>query len=457
MRVLVVEDEALMRTGLEQLVAGLGFEVRSSPDLAGARRVLAEFRPDICITDMVLPDGDGLDFLRVARSDSPGRDVIVLTGHGSVRAAVDAMKAGAFDFLLKPLKPVQLVAALRHLSDRRDPGREAAGADVGEWPDRLGGLVGRSEPIREVFRVIRKVARSDAPVMIVGESGTGKEAAAAAIHALSRRSARPLVAVNCGAVSPTLIESELFGHEKGAFTGAERRRTGFFEMADGGTLFLDEVTEMSPELQVRFLRVLETRAFRRVGGIEELSVDVRIIASSNRDLQEAVRTDRLRGDLYYRLNVFPVRLPPLRERTDDIGLLAQHFLEKIEAEEHAGVRTFDPKAIGVLKEHGWPGNVRELRNAVHRAYVLSEGPVVGPEEVRSVLDASTQRTTRAPAKVETGASLEVRLGQSLEEVERQVIKGTLEFVKGNKKRTAEILGVSLKTIYNKLRQYGLDG
>jgi two-component system, NtrC family, response regulator AtoC len=454
-KVLILEDDSATRTGLEQLVAGLGFEVRTSATLAEARPVLSEFSPDICVTDMMLPDGDGIEFLKTAKADNPSREVIVMTGHGSIKTAVEAMKAGAFDFLLKPLKPVQLVSVLQHFSDRLDLDHEVDGLrSMLEQTGRFGAMVGRSPAMQEIFHIVARIAKSDAPVMIVGESGSGKEAAASTIHELSRRRSKPMVAINCGAVSTTLIESELFGHEKGSFTGADKRRIGYFEMAQGGTLFLDEVTEMSTELQVKFLRVLETRTFRRVGGNEELNVDVRIISSSNRELLDAVKSEKLRGDLYYRLNVFPLRMPPLRERPDDIPLLAQHFLERIEEQERAGIRDLDPQVHTILASYSWPGNVRELRNVIHRAYVMSDAPTIKPSTVQSVLEANPQK----PAPAEGGHPyVQIRVGQSLQEAERQLLQKTLDFVKGNKKQAAEMLKISLKTIYNKMKQYGIEG
>jgi DNA-binding NtrC family response regulator len=453
-KVLILEDDPATRTGLEQLVAGLGFEVKTTGTLEEARPVLSDFSPDICVTDMMLPDGDGIDFLRAAKADNPSREVIVMTGHGSIKTAVEAMKAGAFDFLLKPLKPVQLVSVLQHFSDKLDIDREADGLrTMLEQTGRFGAMVGKSEPMQNIFHVISRIAKSDAPVMIVGESGSGKEAAASTIHELSRRRSKPMVAVNCGAVSATLIESELFGHEKGSFTGADKRRIGYFEMAQGGTLFLDEVTEMSTELQVKFLRVLETRSFRRVGGNEELNVDVRVISSSNRDLLEAVKNEKLRGDLYYRLNVFPLRLPSLRERPEDIPFLAQHFLERIEEQERAGIREIDKEVFRTLSAYPWPGNVRELRNVIHRAYVLSDGPSIRSSIVESVLETYPQK----PGPAEGGNPfVQIRVGQSLQEAERQLLQKTLDFVKGNKKQAAEMLKISLKTIYNKMKQYGIE-
>jgi two-component system, NtrC family, response regulator AtoC len=386
MKILVVEDDAATRKGLEQLLSESQAETRSVGTLEKARAILEDFSPNICIVDLQLPDGNGLDLIREGRPEDPARAFIVLTGHGSIDTAVEAMKAGAADYLLKPLKPAQISVVLERLSEKMDLEREVDDlrsqlAHTG----RFGSMVGKSEPMQEIFRILARVAKSDAPVMIIGESGTGKEIAAATIHELSRRRAKPFVAINCGAISPSLIESELFGHERGSFTGADKRRQGYFELANGGTLFFDEVTEMSAELQIKLLRVLETKTFRRVGGNEELKVNTRILSSTNRDLQDAIKSGKLREDFYYRLNVFPLALPPLRERKADISLLAQHFLERIEEREKGGFRDFEPAALAALNDYAWPGNVRELRNIVHRAYVLSNPPVIGREAVASVL------------------------------------------------------------------------
>jgi DNA-binding NtrC family response regulator len=459
-KVLVVEDEQGAREALVDLVKEMGYEASAVGSVAEAVAALARLSPDVCIADLGLPDGDGLDVVKAAKA--AGRDcaVVVLTGKGSVRAAVEAMKAGAHDFLLKPLKASQLAAALEQLSGRHE---EAPGPVFAALPDpaaegALAGMVGRSAPMLEVFRLLTRVARSNAPVMITGESGTGKEVAASTVHLLSRRARQPFIAVNCGAISPTLVESELFGHEKGAFTGADRRRAGTFEMAHGGTLFLDEVTEMPPELQVKFLRVLETRTFRRVGGNEELDMDIRLVASSNRDLAEAVRKETFRADLFYRLNVFPLRLPPLRERKPDVPLLAAHFLSQIEEKEGRGFSAFEARALEALTRHDWPGNVRELRNAVHRSYVLSDPPAIQAEAAEAVLMDSGSAEPR-PAAGEDGAwpAVPVRVGETLQAIERKILTATLLAVKGDKRVAAELLGVSLKTIYNKLKEYQLEG
>jgi len=459
MNVLVVEDEPGARETLVELVKELGYEASTAGSVAEAESALARIAPDVCITDLGLPDGDGLDVVRAAKAAGRDCDVLVLTGKGSVRAAVEAMKAGAHDFLLKPLKAAQLATALSQLSERHGEARGVLPAALPNPAEAggLAGMIGRSAPMLEVFRLLTRVARSNAPVMITGESGSGKEVAASTLHLLSRRAARPFIALNCGAIAPTLVESELFGHEKGAFTGADRRRAGTFEMAHGGTLFLDEVTEMPPDLQVKFLRVLETRTFRRVGGSEELDMDIRLLASSNRDLAEAVRRETFRADLFYRLNVFPLRLPPLRERKEDIPLLANHFLSEIEEKERRGFSSFEVRALQALSGHDWPGNVRELRNAVHRAYVLSDPPAIQAEAAEAVLTDSGAAELRPSAgDKDTWPVVPVRVGETLHAVEKKLLSATLLAVKGDKRVAAELLGVSLKTIYNKLKEYQLE-
>jgi len=455
-KVLVVEDEPRVRASLVELIRELGHEASAVGTVADARDALGAPAPDVCITDLGLPDGDGLDVVRAAKAARPDCAVLVLTGKGSILAAVEAMRAGAHDFLLKPLKPALLASALARLSEDHAP-HPAAHAEPSA-AGRIGEMVGRSPVMQEVFRLIARVAGSEAPVMITGESGTGKEVAARTVHALSRRSRGPFVAVNCGAISPHLVESELFGHEKGSFTGAERRRAGTFEMAHGGTLFLDEVTEMPPDLQVKFLRVLDTRTFRRVGGNEEMDVDVRLVASSNRDLAEAVKSGSFRPDLFYRLNVFPLRMPSLRERKADIPALASHFLSQVEEKERRGFTSFDERALGVFDRHDWPGNVRELKNAVHRAYVLSDPPVIQAGAAEAVLDASHPAVSPpvVNAKEESWPEVPVRVGEKLEAVERKLLIATLQAVNGDRRTAAEILGISLKTVYNRLKQYGLD-
>jgi two-component system, NtrC family, response regulator AtoC len=386
LKVLIVEDDLATRKGLEESIKDLGGETRSVGTVKEASRALEEFDPRLLIVDIHLPDGDGIEVLRTARETDADREGIVITGQGSIDNAIEALRAGAVDYLLKPLRPAQLEVVFNRLADRRrlESEVETLRAELQET-GRLGDLVGRSPVMTEIFEIIRRVAKSNAPVLITGASGTGKEVAARTIHRLSRRAAKPFVAFNCGAISPTLIESELFGHERGSFTGADKRRVGYFEEAAGGTLFLDEITEMGSELQVKLLRVLEDRTLRRVGGSQELKVDVRLISATNRDPHDAIHHKKLREDLYYRLNVFPLALPPLSDRRDDIPLLSEHFRKMIEEQERSGVTAWDAKALDLLQAHDWPGNVRELRNVVHRAYVMTEGKVIRPEVVLTLL------------------------------------------------------------------------
>ena len=386
MKTLIVEDDASLRKSLETAVRDLGGEPRGVGTARQASDALRESPPHLLIVDISLPDGDGLEILREARQASPDIDAIVVTGSSAIDHAIEALRAGAADYLLKPLRPVELEAVYQRIAERRrlELELDELRTELQET-GRLGEMVGRSEAMQKVFEELRKVARTAAPVLISGASGSGKEVAARTIHRLSRRAGKPFVAFNCGAVSPTLIESELFGHERGSFTGADKRRVGYFEEANEGTLFLDEITEMSAELQVRLLRVLEEKSLRRVGGAQEIRVDVRLLSATNRDPEAAMREGKLREDLYYRLNVFPLRLPPLAERREDIPLLADHFLREIDQQEKAGVRQFDPAAIALLQSHSWPGNVRELRNMVHRAYILTEGDTVRADVVRGLL------------------------------------------------------------------------
>ena len=386
MKVLIVEDDVSTRKGLEESIKDLGGEARSVGTAKEAAKALEAFDPRLLIVDIHLPDGDGIEILKAARENDPDREGIVITGQGSIDNAIEALRAGAFDYLLKPLRPAQLEVVFNRLADRRrlESEVETLRAELQET-GRLGDLVGRSAVMARIFDVIRRVAHSNAPVLITGASGSGKEVAARTIHRLSRRASKPFVAFNCGAISPTLIESELFGHERGSFTGAEKRRVGYFEEAMGGTLFLDEITEMGAELQVKLLRVLEDRTLRRVGGSQELKVDVRLISATNRDPAEAIREGKLREDLYYRLNVFPMALPSLAERKEDIALLAEHFRKLIEEQERAGVTGWDPAALALLESYGWPGNVRELRNVVHRAYVMTEGKIIRADVVSALL------------------------------------------------------------------------
>jgi DNA-binding NtrC family response regulator len=388
MKTLIVEDDEAIRRGLEEAVQNLGGETKAVGTVRQASDALRDFQPHLLLVDITLPDGDGLEILREARQAQPDVEAVVITGSSAVDHAIEALRIGASDYLLKPLRPAQFDAVYHRVEERRrlEFELDTLRSELQET-GRLGEMVGRSEVMKEAFEALRKVARTLAPVLISGPSGSGKEVAARTIHRLSRRAGKPFVAFNCGAVSPTLIESELFGHERGSFTGADRRRVGYFEEANGGTLFLDEITEMSPELQVRLLRVLEERTLRRVGGTQDIKVDVRLLSATNRDPEESLKEGKIREDLYYRLNVFPLTLPPLKARPDDIPLLAEHFRREIEEQEKAGVKQFEPEAVELLQGHDWPGNVRELRNMVHRAYILTEGDTILAATVRDLLPA----------------------------------------------------------------------
>jgi two-component system, NtrC family, response regulator AtoC len=440
---LIIDDDTNFRESLELLVQREGFDTRAAGSLAEARARLGESGSDVFLLDLTLPDGDGLAWSR-EEPLAAGAEVIVITGSTSVDSAVDALRGGALDYLTKPIDRARLRSALVNVTRTRAL-KEEVGSLRGELRDlgRFGRLVGRSKPMLEVYDLVSRVAPTDATVLITGESGTGKELVAETLHRCSARKDAVLLPVNCGAVSPNLIESELFGHEKGSFTGADRQRKGYFERAHGGTLFLDEVTEMPGELQVKLLRALETGSVVRVGGNEPIAIDVRVIAATNRNPEEAVRAGKLREDLYFRLNVFPIALPPLRARPGDIELLAEHFLAQLNREA-GSAKSWSRAALERLRRNAWTGNVRELRNVVQRAFILGE------EEISAdVLPLAVE----APVDRSGGPVLQVRVGTSIAEIERRLILATLEQTGGDKKKASEILGISLKTLYNRLNVY----
>jgi two-component system response regulator AtoC len=440
---LVVDDDDDFRESLMLLLRQAQHTVSGAASLEGAREAMRQMGFDAVLVDQELPDGTGSDLI-----DDPARgprtEVVVITGHASVGAAVQALHRGAADYLAKPPDPTALDATLSRLMRVRSLGREVDDLrDALRDRGRLGPIIGRSKAMQPVFDMIQRVAPTDASVLIQGESGTGKELTARALHELSRRKNNFLVPVNCGAIPETLIESQLFGHEKGSFTGAERQHRGFFECADGGTLFLDEITEMPPQLQVKLLRVLETGMVQRVGGSTAIQTDVRVLAATNRDPREAIEAGKLREDLYFRLAVFPLYLPPLREREGDVSLLAQHYLDGHNASNSTDKR-WAPGALEFLEQREWRGNARELRNAVQRAYILADDLLRGEDAV-----ASADRSSPATPP----GTLCVQVGRSIAEVERVLIEATLEHVGGDKPAAARILGVSLKTLYNRLNVY----
>jgi two-component system, NtrC family, response regulator AtoC len=375
---LIVDDDIHSTTVLSELVASEQFTVAAARSLRDARRQIALQQPDIVLLDSTLPDGSGFDLFddRALLGES---QIVLVTGQPSVETSLQARRAGASECLAKPIEPAQLRAVLARVMRPSAVPANAAALEI-EWAKsgRFGHLWGRSAPMRRIIHQIERVAGTTVSVLISGESGTGKELVARTLHDLSRRRKQPFLAVNCGAVSPNLIESEFFGHEKGSFTGADRQHRGVFERAQGGTLFLDEITEMPLPLQVKLLRVLESGGYTRVGGTAQQQADVRVVAATNRDPERAVAEGRLREDLLYRLNVFPIVMPPLRERLDDVTLLAGHFLAEI-GQREGQVRHLSPAAVARLKAWRWPGNVRELRNAMQRAYVMSDDDMIGDE------------------------------------------------------------------------------
>ena len=444
---LVVDDDAGFRSSLAALVAREGFAVVEAASLAEARARLAEAGADVILVDLGLPDGSGLDLLRDEKL-AGGSEVVVITGNATVESSVAALREGALDYLTKPVDRARLKTILANFGRTHDLKYQVRSLreELREL-GRFGGMVGRSRVMQDVYDLIERVAPTQASVFISGESGTGKELAAETIHRLSKRHAGPFLAVNAGAVATTLIDSELFGHEKGSFTGADRSRRGYFEEAHGGTLFLDEVTEMPPELQVKLLRALESGTILRVGASEPIRVDVRLIAATNRNVEQALAEGVLREDLYYRLNVFPIRIPPLRDHREDIEPLADHFLDEVNRREGTA-KTFSPGAHQQLRAYPWPGNVRELKNVVERAAILADSEI-GVE----LLPAGPRAMPPGPSD----SLLQVRVGSSLEDVERRLILATLQECGGDKRRAAELLQMSLKTLYTRLNVYEAKG
>jgi len=443
-RILVAEDDYATGQAWSELIASWGFAVAIADDGQRALQLVESFDPHILLLDLRLPEKNGLEVLAELRTRGIQLPVVMISGEGDVTDAVQAIKLGAYDYLRKPVDPPHLRVLLGNLSVHLTVNEENQRLrrrlmHAGE----LGSLIGQASPMARVLNLIQQVAPSSASVVIVGDSGTGKELAARTIHDLSPRRAGPYVAINCAALPETLMESELFGHERGAFTGADRRREGCFELANGGTLLLDEIGEMKAELQAKLLRVIEEQKIRRLGGSAEIPVDVRVLAATNRNLETAIREGRFREDLYYRLNVFTLELPPLCDRAEDIPLLVEHFLRQIEPPDGKTVNGVDAECLEVMKSYRWPGNVRQLRNVIERALIVTRGPMI------SVVDLPPE-LKRAGG---TNANFEIRLGSSLDEIEREVIMRTIVYVGGNKSRAAEILGVSLKTLYNRLERY----
>ncbi len=444
-RILVVDDEASARSGLEKLLRQSGYVVDTAKDGKDALAVAAEHPPEVVVTDLKMPEMDGMTLLGKLRESDRDLPVIVATAFGDVSSAVAAMRAGASDYLTKPIDFEALLVAIERARERRALRVEAENLrrQLRERDaEGLQGLIGASPAMQKVYRTARQVAASRATVLITGESGTGKGELARAIHALSPRAKQPFVSLHCAAVPETLLESEMFGHEKGSFTGADKRRIGRFEQAQSGTLFLDEIGEISPLVQTKLLRVLQERAFERVGGSDTIAVDVRVIAATNRDLPTEVREGRFREDLFYRLNVVHLDMPPLRLRGSDVIVLASAFLQRFAADNQKPVEDFTDDARTKILAHRWPGNVRELENAVERAVVMCEGARISAED----LPFEAAQPMRSPIRVP---------GATMAEIERWAILATLEVTGGSTSKAADLLDISIRTIQYRLHEYGL--
>ncbi len=448
--VLVVDDELGIRNLLTTVLKSEGYVVRQAENGQQAVDSVAESTPDLVLCDIKMPVKDGMETLRELREMAPELPVMMLTAHGTVETAVEAMKLGACDYLRKPFDVEELKAKLRRELDNADVRRvnrrlqEEVGLKYG-----LDRIIGKAPGMLKIYDLIRTVAPTRSTVLIRGESGSGKELIAGAIHYLSPRKSKPFVKVNCAAISEELLESELFGHEKGAFTGAVRSSEGKFVMADGGSILLDEVSEMSPKLQAKLLRVLQEREVDKVGGREPVKVDVRVMATTNRDLEKTIEEGRFREDLFYRLNVVSIEFPPLRERKSDIPLLVQHFIQKYNQEMNKRIQGITKEAEALLWKSDWPGNVRQLENAIERAVVLASGSYLDVCDLpQDIGNSPPEQSARE------GGS---RVGMTVAEMERELIFKTLESVNDNRTRAAEMLGISIRTLRNKLNEYRAAG
>ncbi|BCA56006.1 Acetoacetate metabolism regulatory protein AtoC [Nitrospira sp. KM1] len=445
-RILVVDDELNIREALVTLLGKKQYEVHGAGTAEEALQELEAATADLILTDLKMPGMGGMDFLRRLKEKWPDIEVLVMTAFGSIETAVEAMRCGAYDYITKPIDRERLAAVTEKALERHALARENKQLkDRLETRTRFDQMVGASEPMQRIYSLVEMVSDSDVTVLLTGESGTGKELVARAIHHKGHRANGPFVTLNCGALPENLFESELFGYEKGAFTGAAANKMGRFELADGGTLLLDEVGELSLKSQVDFLRVLETKEFRRLGGTKIVQVDARIVAATNRNLEAAVKEGHFREDLYYRLNVVPLHLPPLRERGDDIPLLADRFMAKFSTQHHRQPKEISGQAMRLLRLYAWPGNIRQLRNLIERLVVTVKDAVIEPAHLPEEVQASR----------EDARTMVVSLGSPLKEIEREAIRRTLVEVTNHREKAAKLLGISLRALQYKIKEYGI--
>jgi len=454
-RILLVDDDADIRETMVTLLTMNDYSVTSVADGQSAIEEVKKEKFNIVITDLMMPKMTGIDVIKNLKAIDPDLQCIVITGYATVSTAVDAMKAGAYDYLMKPFNGTEVLMLLKRVMELQD--LQAENSQLKRTLNQRYGyenLIGNSEGIQMVCSLIEKVAETDSTILILGESGTGKELVARTIHYNSPRKNKPLIPINCGAIPETLLESELFGHEKGAFTGASTTRIGRFELADGGTIFLDEIGDMSPTLQVKLLRVLQQREFERVGGVRTIKVDVRIIAATNIDLEHAVHEGKFREDLYYRLNVIPVVIPPLRERADDIPLLMDHFLSHFNKSKKRDIKGFSPAAMDILISYPWPGNIRELENLVERLIILKGNGTICPDDLPDKFISHTLNNEGALhiTLPETG----VNLKDVVEEFENNLILQAMQKAQGVKNKAAQLLSLNRTTLVEKLKKKKLD-
>lgn len=440
-RILLVDDEAAHLKTLERLFTREGYEVMTAEGGPQALELIRKEAFHLVITDLMMPDIDGMDVLKLVKTLQPEAEIVLMTAFGTVERAVHGMKEGAYDFITKPIKRATILKAVRQALERQAllvENRVLKAQLAGLQKDRS--IVGQSPALREALDLVRQVSRSDTTVLLSGESGTGKELFAQMIYQLSERADKPFVAINCAALPESILESELFGYEKGAFTGANQRKIGRFEAAHGGTLFLDEIGELSQQVQVKLLRVLQEGEFERLGSNKPVRVDVRIVTATHRDLEEEMRAGTFRDDLYYRLNVINIKVPPLRHRLEDVPLLGEHFLRIYREKNGRDIRGFSGEALDVLSAYGWPGNVRELENVIERAVVLDKDDLIGVDDL-------PEHVVARPAETR---HITIPLGTSLEEIERRVLHETLKMTQGDKRLAAKLLGIATRTIYRKI-------